>query len=131
MDECKRPERTPEFERLRLTPMIDVTFLLLIFFLLACRFQLSEGQIEATLPKVVDDPPPVLPVLVTLRPAGGDGRGVVIEMSDRAEPILDVAELAGLLRRRIEVYRSDEVPVVIRSAGPVRWEHVVNAFNQG
>jgi len=34
-----------------LTPMIDVTFLLLIFFIVTVKFKTSEGQIQAFLPK--------------------------------------------------------------------------------
>ena len=36
---------------LSITPMIDVVFLLLIFFLLASRFKPSEGDLKAYLPK--------------------------------------------------------------------------------
>lgn len=38
-------------EKMDLTPMIDVTFLLLIFFMLASKFKTEEGQILAYLPK--------------------------------------------------------------------------------
>jgi biopolymer transport protein ExbD len=34
-----------------LTPMIDVTFLLLIFFIVTLRFKTLEGQLDASLPK--------------------------------------------------------------------------------
>ena len=46
-----------------LTPMIDVTFLLLVFFLLACRFRVAEGQILAKLPDISG--PDVAPALKT------------------------------------------------------------------
>jgi len=36
---------------LSITPMIDVVFLLLIFFLLASRFKATEGDLKAYLPK--------------------------------------------------------------------------------
>jgi biopolymer transport protein ExbD len=36
---------------LDMTPMIDVTFLLLIFFMCTLRFKVLEGQLEAFLPK--------------------------------------------------------------------------------
>ena len=35
-----------------MTPMIDVTFQLLLFFLLTCEFRESEGMIPGTLPKL-------------------------------------------------------------------------------
>lgn len=34
-----------------LTPMIDVTFLILIFFIVTLRFKTLEGQLDASLPK--------------------------------------------------------------------------------
>ena len=39
--------------KLNLTPMIDVTFLLMIFFLLTLRFKTLEGKLSAYLPKDV------------------------------------------------------------------------------
>ena len=36
---------------LSITPMIDVVFLLLIFFLLASRFKAEEGDVKSYLPK--------------------------------------------------------------------------------
>jgi biopolymer transport protein ExbD len=36
---------------LSMTPMIDVTFLLLIFFMCACKFKTFEGKLAAYLPK--------------------------------------------------------------------------------
>ncbi len=41
-----------EFE-MEMTPMIDVTFLLLIFFLLTLKFKTLEGKLSAYLPKDV------------------------------------------------------------------------------
>lgn len=39
--------------KLELTPMIDVTFLLLIFFLVTMKFKVLEGKLETELPKDV------------------------------------------------------------------------------
>jgi len=39
--------------KMEMTPMIDVTFLLLIFFLLTLRFKTLEGKLAAYLPKDV------------------------------------------------------------------------------
>ncbi|MHC4662397.1 MAG: biopolymer transporter ExbD [Planctomycetota bacterium] len=41
----EKKERVQETPTLPLTPMIDCTFLLLIFFMLACRFRSEEGKI--------------------------------------------------------------------------------------
>jgi len=44
--------RTPQRdEKADLTPMIDVTFLLLVFFLCTMKFRTFEGRMDAALPK--------------------------------------------------------------------------------
>jgi biopolymer transport protein ExbD len=53
----RKPQRSKEEEfleeepRLNMTPMIDVVFQLLIFFMLACRFKTEEGRLDNHLPK--------------------------------------------------------------------------------
>jgi len=42
-----------EEHKMEMTPMIDVTFLLLIFFLCTLKFKLLEGKLQAYLPKDV------------------------------------------------------------------------------
>lgn len=43
----------PEFKEIKmdLTPMIDVTFLLMIYFLVTLKFRVLEGRLDAALPK--------------------------------------------------------------------------------
>jgi len=121
----KKPMQPP------LTPMIDVTFQLLIFFLLACQFRYTEGQIQATLPAVAGPEsipsPKVDPISVTLSPAG-DGSGVLIEVAG-AGTTGSATELHGMLVQLRERF-SDEVPVLIKPTSRVWWNHVVDAFNQ-
>ena len=50
----KRPEPTSAVkEEMEMTPMIDVTFLLLIFFMCTIKFKKLEGKLSAYLPKDV------------------------------------------------------------------------------
>ena len=71
----KKKQQEIEGERgeLSMTPMIDVTFLLLIFFMVACKFKVFEGKLAAFLPKDVGEnphiveEPPELPLKVFLR----------------------------------------------------------------
>jgi len=46
-----REEVQDEEPGISMTPMIDIVFQLLIFFMLACRFRTEEGEIHALLPK--------------------------------------------------------------------------------
>lgn len=45
--------RRKKFEEIKpdMTPMIDVTFLLLIFFIVTLKFKVLEGRLDAALPK--------------------------------------------------------------------------------
>ncbi len=60
-----------EEDTLEMTPMIDVTFLLLIFFMCTLKFKTLEGKLAAYLPKDVgvnsSDDPPIEKVEITLR----------------------------------------------------------------
>jgi len=46
-------EEATEETKMELTPMIDVTFLLLIFFLCSIKFKILEGKLQTYLPKDV------------------------------------------------------------------------------
>ena len=52
--------------KLEMTPMIDVTFLLLIFFMCTIKFKTLEGKLEAHLPKNVGPEPTAQPELESL-----------------------------------------------------------------
>lgn len=58
---------------LSLTPLIDVVFLLLIFFLVATRFEEEERDMAVNLPKASAAEPTIFPgkeIFVTITPAG-------------------------------------------------------------
>jgi biopolymer transport protein ExbD len=74
--------RTPTDDRLEqsnMTPMIDVVFQLLIFFMLSMHFQEIEGRLLSTLPKSTGTfdgtPPPELQEIRIILCAGGDTAG--------------------------------------------------------
>ena len=48
-----RRRKKKKFEEIKpdMTPMIDVTFLLLIFFIVTLKFKVLEGRLDAALPK--------------------------------------------------------------------------------
>ena len=58
-----------EMPALNLTSMIDVLFLLIIFFMVATKFDEMERNIEVAVPEVAqagDDTPPPRPLVVTV-----------------------------------------------------------------
>ncbi|MDY6914012.1 MAG: biopolymer transporter ExbD [Planctomycetota bacterium] len=113
-----------------LTPMIDVTFQLLLFFLLTFTFREAEGQIPSRLP--IGDitkghDVKIDPIFVVIRPAGDQA---IYEMSGINVGIHGPEELYRTLMGRQRALGSKEVPVVIKPRGDVAWQHVVEAFNQ-
>ena len=76
-----RPGRSP---KLVLTAMIDVVFLLLIFFLMTFKITAPEGDFNVHMPRAAGRPrvTPDFPITVTLR-AGADGRLAGIRLADR------------------------------------------------
>ena len=144
---------------LSITPMIDVVFLLLIFFLLASRFKATEGDLKAYLPKdrgqgtstpQID----LYEVRVKLlwyddnnRPTSDEKAGHIVlklgkeviesrpledKVTKRVEPFPDWDYLKG----RIEDFKGDYkgggekgLPVIIDARKQVPWKHVVAALD--
>jgi biopolymer transport protein ExbD len=115
-----------------LTPMIDVTFQLLLFFLLAFTFRAAEGVLPySTTGNSGRGPEFVLPIpiRIQLKPVGRLGESVLYEVA----PTTVVARGPSELYRTLVGLReklSDETPVVIEPYGKVRWEYAVEACNQ-
>jgi biopolymer transport protein ExbD len=118
---------------LNLAPMIDVTFLLLIFFVLTTRFQRAEGVFGARLPRDVGVPAvslPISPVIVRLAVAGPSPDDVAIQIDNFQATPASFAELAQFLVdiRGNEGF-DEQTPVVIVADPDVAWEQVVDCWN--
>lgn len=127
-----------------LTPMIDIVFQLLLFFILTTEFRMEEGLITATLPEKgegIDEVVKTKDIIVNLRPVGL--RGVAYFISDenvsRVSDPNDIpkqqgaaAELLKRLEERRDQYKLDikDSLVIIKPSGDVRWQYIVEAFNQ-
>lgn len=131
----RRPEADVKLQP-PLTPMIDVTFQLLLYFLLTSTFRENEGQIPGSLPAKggisARQVTPLKPIRIMLIPrSGGDGgyNTSVLYDVDNLQPVDSPAELYRILLSRKQAVRSDEVPVMIHAPPSVRWQFVVEAFN--
>ena len=115
-----------------LTPMIDVTFQLLLYFLLTSTFAKDEGQIPGTLPGGGTPPPETLiPIRIVLSPIGVNFENAQYELAGLA-PIIKAEELAVVLKGKAQALgtaRREKIPVVVKADPSVRWEYVVEAFN--
>ena len=120
-----------------MTPMIDVTFQLLLFFLLACEFRETEGNIPGTLPsrgsviQQVQQTPPPDPIQIRVRPSMNRA-GANYEVTGVSIVINSAEELFRFLKARQDRLGPEgkSVPVIILPNPDVPWEFVVEAFNQ-
>lgn len=115
-----------------LTPMIDVVFQLLTFFVLTMQFIAPEGQIPANLP-AEDGLQSVSQValeniIVNMRVDASDN--VIMEIEGQQTAITSFGELYSVLRAAAEQYDTTASPVVIKPRPRVPWGPVVNAYNQ-
>lgn len=122
-----------------LTPMIDVVFQLLIYFLLATNFALGEQVFRLDLPdrsgasekadpfELIDEP---LRIRVTSVGEAGDQLQIAIEGPYPQPQSLRALELflQESLSNKTGFFLDDH-PVDIVPAPTTRWEHVVDVFN--
>ncbi len=115
-----KTNRTEELPSVNLTPMIDVVFLLIIFFMVGTQFTESERDIAITLPgagaiNTMLAPPDRREITVS---ADGtlhlDGQGVTAEQ----------------LMNQLQQMRSSypDLRVVVRADANAKYQHVVTAF---
>jgi biopolymer transport protein ExbD len=127
----KRKKETGNME-LNMTSMIDVVFLLLIYFVITASFAVGEGVITANFPAgtgpAEDVPKLEEPIKIIVSSRGETGYRLDVNKSATAPSTF--ADLIRILKGMQEsgLY-SDENPVVVQPSGDVRWQHVVNAYN--
>lgn len=114
-------------------PMIDVTFLLLIFFLVTTTFERAEGILASRLPK--DRPLPAValplsPIVVRLQQTGPEHNDFDIIIDHFQNAPNDFDELTGFIQQIHEQPGFDtKTPVVIIADHDVRWDHLVGCWN--
>ncbi|HOU21931.1 MAG: biopolymer transporter ExbD [Kiritimatiellae bacterium] len=104
-----------------LTPMIDVVFLLLCFFVTSQIFAQWETEIDITLPTAATGSVPQrLPgeVIINVR---ADGTTVVNGQ------VLDAAGLRSMMDRLVELFPGQ--PVLLRADKTTAYEHVVRVLD--
>jgi biopolymer transport protein ExbD len=128
---------SPSTFRLNLTPMIDVIFLLLVYFVITANFAVGEGVLTAHLPVGASQPsdiskPPQQPLTIVIGSSGVSAASISVE-GRRVETFTQLRALLEDLQYDPELMRdgvyTPDNPVIIQPDGEVRWQHVVNAFN--
>ena len=127
---------------LNLTAMIDVTFLLLIYFLVATEFKLGEEvyrlDLPERLPAELDRDPFELdeePLRIEVISTGMGPRNCTLRIDGPYPQPRSFDELERFLaQRRISeanpggMFHADH-PLIVRPASDARWEHTIEAFN--
>ncbi len=119
---------------LNLAPMVDVVFLLLIFFITTTTFKRAEGFLPAQLPhqgSLADRVAlPISPIVVRVRQTGGGPTDYLLDVENFIDRPTTFNELAGFLEELQEIPGFDEeTPVVIKAGDEVQWDHVVGCWN--
>lgn len=117
-----------------MTPMIDVIFQLLIFFVCASAGQMVEshlptelaaGSIESVAPVIVERPFGEVWLRLHRRAAEGEDGVTVVELNDRE--YADEKSLRTTLLALAEA--TPEIPVILDIAGPVPLGDVVRVYD--
>ena len=106
---------------IQLAPLVDVLFLLLIFFLLTWNAARNENELDVKIPKASaakEKPAPIGDVIVNVK---SDGSVVVNRRT------LSTPELSELLRGLVQL--SADQAVVIRGDETGAYRHIVDVLN--
>jgi biopolymer transport protein ExbD len=119
---------------LNLTPMIDIVFLLLCYFLMMSQFRTPEGVLGARLPATrggVLAEIPRTPIRVRFQPDAGVPARCTVTIDQFTASPLEIHLLAGKLRQIREGAPGfdADTPVHLLADDDVAWDHVVNAYN--
>ena len=122
---------------LRMTPMIDVIFLLLTFFVLTAKFRTPEQFLPihlATADAAEQHFGPIEPLIISI--SGAEG-GCMVEIGGLAavgvggERYADgFLDFAGKLAEVLSIQkRTASDPIELRCGGQVRWDDLVKIYN--
>ena len=113
------PQSEPELGMPNMMPLIDIIFLLLIFFLMASRFEREEKELPVVLPEVAEAQPLALT------------QDLVINITEEGNYVVarqqyNGGQLAALLEqtRRTNPHQ----PVLIRGDGRAAWKYGVRVM---
>lgn len=112
----------PEGNKLNLTPLIDVVFLLLIFFMVSTTFE-KQAKLKIELPEASSEP------------SISEQQDLVISISQKGVFFVNNNELVNVQSQSLQnalqniVNDSRDMPVVIRADANVAHKHVVMAMD--
>lgn len=118
----KISSQQPEGSKLNLTPLIDVVFLLLIFFMVSTTFE-KQAKLKIELPEA------------SAQPTAAEQQDLVISISQKGVFFVNNNELINAQRQSLQnalqsaVADARDMPVIIRADANVAHKHVVMAMD--
>ncbi len=130
----KRAPREGTVLTLNLAPMIDVVFLLLIFFIATTTFKRAEGLLPSRLPRqgafAGQVAEPITPIVIHVQQTGDGPTDYTIRVEHFVNAPTTFNELATFLSDiQTNPGFDDQTPVVIHATPDVIWNHVVGCWN--
>jgi len=124
--------REPEDTRLKMTAMIDIVFLLLVFFVMTFTIVAAEGDFNVDMPRTEQGPappPPPLPVFVHLE-AAEDGSLAGIQFNDRRLSDFDAlhARILNMVHASGPAGSEESFAVELACDERLKYEHLVQAI---
>jgi biopolymer transport protein ExbD len=127
-------EMTAEEITMDMTPMIDCTFLLLIFFMCTLNFKSMEGLLISNLPKeegifnVASKSNPMEPIHIALKNAPGS-----IQITVGSDSMRDFDEVYSRVRlfvqQSVMLAENKPIPYILIVDDQVAFAHVISAIN--
>jgi len=118
---------------INMAPMMDMTFMLMIFWLVTMSFERAEGILESSLPPVGDSagvPLPMTPIVIRLTGDVADASGYALHVERFPDGPTRVEALTAFLGEvQLRPGFDAETPVVIVGGDEVLWDHVVGCWN--
>ncbi len=112
----------------QIAPMVDVVFVLMLFFMASAGMQVVEKELGINLPsggKSVGGGPPPTPVMIDI---SGDGQVVMNNQGYDTPTSKELPTLRAKLKE-ITSYGDGKDPVIIRPAPDTRHERIMDVLN--
>ena len=110
----------------QIAPMVDVVFVLMLFFMACAGQQINENELNIALPSGAQGPPPAItPIVIDISPEGQ------VTMNDESFGTPADKSLSTL-RERLKtaiVQGGGENPVIIRPNSLTRHERIIDVLN--
>jgi biopolymer transport protein ExbD len=131
----KKKGSRPVKPELNVIPLVDVMFMMILFFVLGTRFRQNEGQIPATLPKVdqamvqSETTPEDIPRPIIVKVSTDEKEAVSYQVAGIATTITDPQQLFEKLAGMKQTV-GDKGAIIIQPTTDTKWQYAVEVFNQ-